>query len=177
MRMTILALGCVLALSAQDSPFPKPTAHHLAMKDQAGTWTAVAKMYMEPGKPPMISKGTETNTLVAGGLWLKSELRAEMMGQMFEGHGLFGYDTQQNAHVGAWVDGSGTWMAVTKGTCSKDCKELTLFFDGYDEAGKPTAFKEVHTQVDKDHRHIAMFTKGKDGAFVRMMEMEYLRAK
>jgi Protein of unknown function (DUF1579) len=177
MRKQLLILGCVLALSAQDSPFPKPTAHHLAMKDQVGTWTAVARMYMEPGKPPMVSKGTETNTLVAGGLWLKSELRAEMMGLAFEGHGLFGYDTQVNAHVGAWVDNSGTWMAVTKGTCAKDCKEQTTFFEGYDEAGKHATFKEIHTQVDRDHRTMVMFTKAKDGSFVRNMDMEYTRAK
>ena len=59
MRAQVLALGCILALSAQESPFPKPTVHHLAMKDMVGTWTAVARMYMEPGKPPMVSKGTE----------------------------------------------------------------------------------------------------------------------
>jgi hypothetical protein len=177
MRRLFLTLGCVLALTAQENPFPKPTAHHLAMKDQAGTWTAVAKMYLEPGKPPLISKGTETNLLVAGNLWLKSELRADMMGQVFEGHGLFGYDTQLKAHVGTWVDCSGTWMAVTRGTCTKDCQEQTLYFDGYDETGKPAAFKEVHTQVDRDHRSLVMFTKAKDGSFVRMMEMEYVRAK
>ncbi len=177
MRKLLLSFGCVLALSAQDSPFPKPNAHHLAMKDQAGTWIAVAKMYMEPGKPPMVSKGTETNTLVAGGLWLKSELRAEMMGQMFEGHGLFGYDTQVKAHVGTWVDCSGTWMAITKGTCAKDCKEQTSFFEGYDEAGKPSTCKEVHTQADRDHRNMVMYTKAKDGTFVRIMEIEYVRAK
>jgi hypothetical protein len=177
MRKLFLFLGCVLALSAQESPFPKPTAHHLAMKDQAGTWTAVAKMYMEPGKPPMVSKGTETNTLVAGGLWLKSEMRSEMMGQLFEGHGLFGYDTLAKAHVGSWVDSSGTWMAVTKGTCSKDCKEQTIFFDGYDEAGNTTTHKEIHTQVDRDHRTMVIFVKGKDGAFTKMMEMEYVRSK
>lgn len=177
MRAIILALGCVLAASAQESPFPKPTSHHLAMKDQAGTWTAVAKMYMDPSKPPMVSRGTETNTLVAGGFWLKSELRAEMMGQTFEGHGFFGYDTRQNAHVGSWVDSSDTWMAVTKGTCAKDCRELTLFFEGYDGAGKPTIHKEIHTQVDRDHRTMVMFMKAKDGAFVKVMEMEYTRVK
>jgi hypothetical protein len=52
MRALILTLAAALGLSAQESPFPKPTAHHLAMKDMAGTWTAVARMYMEPGKPP-----------------------------------------------------------------------------------------------------------------------------
>jgi hypothetical protein len=177
MRRRLLTLGCVLALSAQENPFPKPTSHHLAMKDQAGTWTAVARMYMEPGKPPMVSKGTETNTVVAGGLWLKSELRAEMMGMAFEGHGLFGYDTHLKAHVGTWVDGAGTWMAFIKGTCSQDCKVQTLFFDAYDEAGKTVTQKEVHTQVDRDHRTISMFTKTKDGTFVRTMDMEYSRVK
>lgn len=177
MRELLLSLGCVLALSAQDSPFAKPTAHHQALKDQVGTWTAVAKMYMDPLKPPMVSKGTEVNTLVAGGLWLKTELRAEMMGQAFEGHGLFGYDTHQNVHVGSWVDNSGTWMAVTRGTCAKDCREQTLFFEGYDEAGKPVTHKETYTQPDRDHRFMAMFVKAKDGSFVRIMDMEYTRAK
>jgi len=177
MRTLILTLGCVLALSAQESPLPKPTSHHLAMKEQAGTWTAVAKMYMDPSKPPVVSKGTEINTLVSGGLWLKSEMRAEMMDQAFEGHGLFGYDTHQNAHVGSWVDNGGTWMAVSKGTCTKDCREMTLFFEGVDEAGKPLTFKETHTQVGHDHRTATMFVKGKDGAFVKLMEMDYTRQK
>ncbi len=177
MRQLLLSLGCILALSAQESPFPKPTPHHLAMKDQAGTWIAVAKMYMDPAKPPMVSKGTETNTLVAGGLWLKSELRAEMMGMAFEGHGLFGYDTRSNAHVGTWVDSSDTWMAVTKGTCAKDCKEQTIYFEGYDEAGKLTTHKEINTQVDRDHRTMVMYSKSKDGTFVKTMELEYTRAK
>jgi hypothetical protein len=125
----------------------------------------------------MVSKGIETNVLVAGGLWLKSELRAEMMGQMFEGHGLFGYDTHQNAHVGVWVDSSGTWMALTKGTCAKDCREQTIFFEGFDEAGRPATQKEIYTQPDRDHRNVVMFSKGKDGAFVRIMELEYTRVK
>lgn len=177
MRHLMLSLGCVLVLSAQDSPFPKPTAHHLAMKEQAGTWTAVARMYGEPGKPPLVSKGTETNVLVAGGLWLKSEMRAEMQGQTFEGHGLFGYDTLQGAHVGTWVDVGGTWMAVSRGTCTKDCREMTLIFEGFDEAGKPQTFKEVHTQVDRDHRSTVMFAKTKDGALVKLMDLEYTRVK
>ncbi len=65
-------------------------------------------MYMEPGKPPMVSEGTETNTLVAGGLWLKSEL---------------------------------------------------------------------HALVDKDHRTRSFYMKAKDGSFVKIMDMEYTRAK
>jgi hypothetical protein len=172
----LLTLGG-LSAPAQESPFPKPTSHHLAMKELAGTWDAVVKMYMDPAKPPMESKGTETNTLVAGGLWIKSEIRSEMMGMPFEGYGLFGYDTLAKAHVGSWVDSSGTWMAVTKGTCTKDCREQTTFFEGFDEAGKPMTFKEVHTQPDADHRAMVMFAKGKSGAYLKIMEIAYTRRK
>ncbi|WP_371748450.1 DUF1579 family protein [Geothrix fuzhouensis] len=64
-----------------------------------------------------------------------------------------------------------------QGACAKNCREQTLFFEGYDEAEKPLTLKEVHTQVDGDHRTAIMCVKGKDGAFVKMMEMEYTRAK
>ena len=177
MRTWMAVAACILTLSAQESFSPKPTAHHLAMKDQAGTWKATAKMYFDPAKPPVVSTGTETNTLVAGGLWLRSELKAEMMGQPYEGHGLFGYDTLQHAHVGTWVDNAGTWMALIKGTCDQDCRVQTLFFEAIDEAGKPTPQKEVHTQVDKDHRTLVMYTKAPDGTFVKTMEMAYTRTK
>lgn len=173
----LLALGGALAAQAPESPFPKPTSHHLAMKEMTGTWDAVVKMYMDPAKPPMESKGTETNTLVAGGLWVRSEFRSEMMGTPFEGYGLFGYDTQAKAHVGSWVDSSGTWMAVTKGTCTKDCREQTLVFEGFDEAGKPATYKETHAQPDADHRAMAMFVKGKEGKFHKIMEIAYIRRK
>jgi len=66
---------------------------------------------------------------------------------------------------------------VTKGTCSQDCREQTLFFDGYDEAGRLTTHKEVHVQVDRDHRTMTMFVKAKDGTFKKVMDMEYVRAK
>ncbi len=44
MRKNLLALGCVLALSAQESPFPKPTAHHLAMKAKDGSFVKNMEM-------------------------------------------------------------------------------------------------------------------------------------
>ncbi len=177
MRTWMVIAACIPSLSAQAGFTPKPTAHHLAMKDQVGTWKATARMFFDPAKAPVVSTGTETNTLVAGGLWLRSELKAEMMGQPYEGHGLFGYDTLQHAHVGAWVDNAGTWMAQTRGTCDQDCRVQTLFFEAYDESGKPATQKQVHTQVDKDHRTLVMFTKAPDGSFVKTMEMAYTRVK
>ena len=175
MRTWLLTLGCALSLVAQAGP--KPTQHHLSLKEQAGTWNVVARLYLDPAKAPVISKGVETNTVVAGGLWLKSELRAEMGGQAFEGHGLFGYDTHQGAHVGTWVDSGDTWMALIKGTCTKNCREQTLYFESFGPNGKPVSHKQVYSQLDHDHRSSVLYVQTPKGGFVKQMDMEYVRAK
>ena len=179
MRNILRSLGIFLglALPAQDAGMHEPTRHHKALAAQVGTWVAVARMYVSSTKPPLVSHGTEVNTLVAGGLWLRTELKATLMGSPFEGHGLFGYDTLAKAHVGSWVDSSGTWMAVTRGSCERDCQVQTAFFDGYDEAGRPALHKEVHTQVDANHRTMVMFLRVQDGTWVKSMEMTYTRLK
>ena len=174
MRRTLAILVSSFGLWAQA---PALTPHHLAMKAAAGTWDAVVKMYMEPGKPPAQSTGTEVNTLVAGGFWMKTEFKSEMMGAPFEGHGLFGYDTHKKAHVGSWVDSMGTWMGVSRGPCGKDCAEVTCDMEGYDEKGKKATYREVSTQKDADHRFMTMSIRKKDGKFMKIMEIEYIRRK
>jgi len=175
MRPWLLTLGCALCLAAQGGPLP--TLHHLALHEQAGTWTVVARLFVQSGQPPVVSKGIEINKVVSGGLWLQSELRAEMGGQAFEGHGLSGFDTHQGAHVGSWVDGSDTWMASMKGTCARNCREQTLFFESFGPNRKVVTHKQVHVQVDHDHRSVTLYVQAPKGGFVKEMEMEYVRVK
>lgn len=175
MRFRLLTLLAVLPLTGQDAP--KLTSHHEAMKAMEGTWDAVAKMQVAPGKPPMESKGVEVNTLILNGLWLQTEFKADLGGTPFQGRGLFGYDSLAKKHVGTWVDTMGDWPAITRGTCKNDCKEQTLTFQAYGKDGKPTTIKEVAIQQDADHRTLAMYHKGKDGKFVCTMEIAYTRRK
>ena len=175
MRSWLMTLGCALSLAAQAGP--RPTLHHLALQDQAGTWAVVARLFVQPGQPPVISKGTEVNQVVCNGLWLQSELRAEMAGQAFEGRGFFGYDTHPGAHVGTWVDSGDTWMALIKGTCARNCHEQTLFFEAFGPNGKPVTHKQIYTQQDHNHRSSVLYVQGPKGGFVKEMEMEYVRLK
>lgn len=173
---TPLALALIgLALPAQE--LPKPTPHHLALKAQEGTWDAVVKMYMEPGKPPAISKGVEVNTVVLGGFWLESTFKSEMGGMPFEGRGLFGFDSAAGKHVGTWVDSMSTGQAITTGTCKDGCKEVHLTFEAPGMDGKMTTYKEVAIQKDADHRTMSMSMKRPDGTFIQNMQIEYTRRK
>lgn len=178
MRFAILALLLSTLAWADEAPaYPKPTPHHLAMQALVGTWDAVVTVRTGPGRPPMVSKGTEVNKLLLGGLWLQSEFASEMMGTPFEGRGLFGYDPATGKHVGAWVDSMAMAPSYPSGTCADGCREVTMTFAGQDMHGRNVIFKEVTVQKDPEHRTMTMFTKAKGGKFVQVMEIEYTRRK
>lgn len=177
MRAIALCLAASVSLWSEDPPMPKPDAHHLAMKAAEGTWDAVVKIHMGPGKPPVESKGVEVNKVVAGGFWLQSEFTSEMMGQPFEGRGLFGYDPMTKRHVGTWVDSMSTMQSISSGTCKDGCKEIVSTFKGLGPDNKMTTYREVSVQTDADHRSMTMFMKGKDGKFHQNMEITYTRRK
>ncbi|MFZ1613098.1 MAG: DUF1579 domain-containing protein [Holophaga sp.] len=177
MRIHHLFLALPMFLAAQEAPLPKPTPHHLAMKRMEGTWDAVVKVQMAPGQPPMVSKGVEVNKLVPGGLWLQSEFKSDMMGMPFEGRGLFGYDPALGKHVGTWVDSMVYSLGNPTGTCKDDCKETICYFKGPGMDGKMVTYKEITVEHDADHRTMTMFIKGKKGAFVQNMVIEYTRRK
>ena len=76
---------------AQDPP--KPTAEHEILAADEGTWDATITSFLGgPDGEPTVSKGTEVNTLLAGGLWLVSEFEGDIGGVKFVGRGHFGYD-------------------------------------------------------------------------------------
>jgi hypothetical protein len=178
MRRAMLALLLSsFALSAQEMPLPKPTPHHEAMKNLEGTWDAVVTMQMAPGQPPMVSKASEVNKLLTGGLWLQSEFTSEMMGTPFEGRGLFGYDPATHKHVGTWVDSMTMAPSNTVGTCKDGCKEMTCTFDGLDMKGKKVTYKEISVVQDPDHRTMTMYTKAKGGKYAQTMTIAYTRRK
>ena len=173
MRAPCLLLAASLSLGAQD--FPKPTAHHAAFKALEGTWDAVVTYYVDPAKPPAVSKGVEVNKVVPGGLWIQSEFRSDMMGMPFEGRGLFGYDTAAGRHVGTWVDSFSTSQSIVEGTCKDGCREVTVFFKGPDMTGKTITYKEVNVVKDADHRTMTMYHQGSGGAYTQNMLIEYTR--
>lgn len=177
MRMILLAACATTGLLAQEFSAPKPTAHHLAMKRQVGTWDAVVKAQGAPGQPPMVSKGVEVNTLVPGGLWLTSEFKSDFMGMPFEGRGIFGFDPALGKHVGTWIDSTVMALAHPMGTCKDDCRETTLTFDGPDMTGKTVTYKNVTVEKSPDLRVMTMYVKGQDGTFKPSMEIEYTRRK
>lgn len=169
-------------MGGQDQPMPqapKPGKHHEHIKAFEGKFDFVAKFMMPDGKTEE-SKGTQTNTMGCGGLFLIMDASgAEMMGQKFHGHGLWGYDEQKKKYTSVWVDNMADYVQIGEGECSDEGKTITMWVNikTMEDATKWAKMKEVSKLVDKDHTTLAFSMTGPDGKEMEVGKIEYTRKK
>jgi hypothetical protein len=85
---------------AQDAPkMPAPQKEHEWLKQLEGEWETDAEMVMEPGKPAVKSKGTESIRSL-GGFWSVAEMKCDCLGVPVTGVMTIGYDAQKKKYVG-----------------------------------------------------------------------------
>lgn len=192
---TLTALMCCFALGllaggalAQEAPkpqephqgmapmSPKPGPEHDVLQKDAGVWDATVEMFI-PNAPPSVSKGTETNILGPGGLWLITDFKSDMMGQPFQGHGVSGYDPNKRKYVGTWVDSMSTGLSITESTYDKAANNMTGWLEGPDHTGKMMKMKAVTEYKDADTRIFTMYMHAPDGQLNQTMRITYKRRK
>jgi hypothetical protein len=187
MRLKYAALCLAFSASlagAQDKPappagappMPKAGPEHEVLKADVGTWDATVESFM-PGAPqPMVSKGTETNTLV-GGMWLVTDFKSEMMGQPFQGHGVSGWDPNKKKYVGTWVDTMSTGLGLSESTYDAATKTMNGTFEGPDPTGQIMKMKSTVVVKDPNTRVFTMSGPGPDGKDMTYMRITYNRRK
>jgi hypothetical protein len=173
----VLGLSLAAAVASAQAPAPpKPGPEHEILKTDVGAWDATVESFVPGAAAPMISKGTETNSLV-GGLWLVTEFKADMMGMPFQGHGVTGWDPNKKKYVGSWVDTLTTGLGITESTYDAATKTMTGTFEGPDPSGQIQKMKSVVTYQDADTRTFTMSGTGPDGKDARIMTITYKRKK
>lgn len=180
MRMVAIA-GFVAVLLAGPTPaqdpteFPKPTKQHEWLAQLAGEWNTEAEMVVEPGKPPVKCRGTES-VRVIGGFWIVGEHKADFMGTPMTGLMTVGYDAQKKKFVGTWVCSMCDWLCQYEGHLEGNT--LTLECMGPNPTtGKLVKMKDVMELKDKDTRVITSSMLGEDGKWVQFMTMTSKRKK
>ena len=175
------ALGFVTTTKAQEGPPAfKPMAEHKVLNQEVGTWDATVKAFMSgPTAPPMISKGTEVNRLMTGGLWLISDFSGEVAGVKFEGHGQFGFDPAKKKYVGTWVDSMGPNMSNLEGTYDEKTKTITYLGDGFDSTtNMKYSQRMVTTMKDDGTRGFTLYMKfEKQPEEAKFLEITYTKCK
>jgi hypothetical protein len=155
-----------------------PGAPHKAMQNLVGTWNTTVKMYMNPNAPPTETKGKSTYTSVLDGRYIQEHTEGTFNGMPFHGYGTFGYDNVTKKYVGSWIDSMGTGIMHSTGTSNDG--GTTINWEGTSSdamTGKEQTYRSVMKMVNKDEYHFEMSGPGRDGKEIKMMEIQYTRAK
>lgn len=178
----VMGLGVVavlLSAPAMAQPGSKPTDEHKILASEEGTWDATIKSYMGgPDAEPAVSKGTEVNKVMTGGLWVLSKFEGDFGGMKFEGHGQFGYDPLKKKYVGTWIDSLSPTLSVLEGEYDPKTKTMTYKGEGVAPEGIKFTQRMVTTTKDDGSRVFTLYMKldgSKDEA--RFMEITYRERK
>jgi len=158
-------------------PLPKPGPEHELLKQSLGTWNATVEAWMAPGAPPAVSKGTETNVLTAGGMWLVTDFKGQFMTAPFTGHGVMGYDPGKKKYVSTWVDSMSPGLALGEATYDPTGKVLTGWMEGPDMTGKVEKMKTTTELKADGSRVFTIFGKDQSGKEAPTLRITYTRQK
>lgn len=171
---TVVSLSAGVSFANPDmSQMPKPIAQHQWLQQFVGHWTSDNEIFMEPGKPAMHTKGTETIRPV-GGFWTLSEVKSTMGKQPFNGVMTLGYSPEKQKYIGTWVDSMTSHMWQYEGTVDSTGKVLTLYSEGACPMRPNTIsrFKETIELVNKDHKVFKSFIQLDDGQWMPLMSSQ-----
>ena len=155
---------------------PKPTAEHEWLQKFVGEWESEVEMVMEPGQPPMKSKGANRDRML-GGFWLISEGGNDAMGYKFQL--TLGYDPQKKKYIGTWADSMTSFLWQYEGTVNPAGNILTLNTEGPTPMApdQRTKFREVTEFKNKDLRVFTSSMQGPDGKWNTFLTVTARRKK
>jgi len=156
-----------------------PGEAHKKLDDMVGSWESESQMWMAPGQPPTVSKGTSEMKWILGGRFLQQELTGEMMGMPMNGIGLTGYDNFKKKYIGFWIDNTSTAMYAMEGILDKDGKTITFFGKTDDPVTgeKDKKVKYVTRFINKDKHVFEIHDLSLKSPNTTVVEITYTRRK
>jgi hypothetical protein len=150
-----------------------PGTQHKLLSQMEGTWKATVKTFMDPSKPPDVTEVSCVHKMIMGGRFLQQQCSGQMMNAPWEGTGMTGYDNLKQKYVGTWADSWGTGIMNSEGTETEPGKVITLTSQMQDPMMGVMQLREV-LRIVSDKEHVfEMYTTGKDGKEMKMMEITY----
>jgi hypothetical protein len=152
-----------------------PGAPHKLLAGMAGSWSTRIKTWMGPDSPPMEWTGSCEQKMLLGGRYLQQDFAGEMMGSPYKGIGFTGYDNHTRKYVSTWMDSMSTGIMCFEGTAGADGRTITQTARHDDPVQGPMQWRTVTRIVDDRTFLFEMYSTGKSGKEVKMMEITYTR--
>ena len=159
----------------------QPGPEHAHMAQFAGKWTMNAKMWMEPGAPPMETTGDCTWEMAMDGRYMIEKLDGESMMEgmpAFKGMNVCGYDNISKKYFFAWIDNASTGLFTGWGTSKDGGKTVEYLGECPDcMTGTIKQVKSIVRHVNNDRIEFEMHDKTSEGTWNKTFEAVYTRAK
>lgn len=183
-RLVIASFGLILFVGVSptrgegEPKMPSPQKEHEWLNQFLGEWQCEAECDVEPGKPPVKFKGTESIRSL-GGFWIVADGKGEVMGMPYSNLLTLGYDPAKKKYVGTWVDTMTNYLWKYEGSVDASGKILTLDTEGPCPMaqGKICKFKEVTEFKSKDHRVFTSSRVEDDGKLTKMLTIDSKKTK
>jgi hypothetical protein len=174
--IALLAVAAVASAPVQDMAAPEVLEQHRWLEQLVGEWTVTSEATMVPGAEPMRMESTESVRSL-GGLWILAETTGSDEELSFTAVMMLGYDPDQKAFVGTWVDTLQTHLWTYRGTLDETKKILTLETEG-PAFGDPTQTAQYRDALEikgPDHKVLTSSAKQADGTWTTFLRAEYRR--
>jgi hypothetical protein len=158
--------------------YSTPGEGHRPLERMVGRWTTVTKMWMDPERPAMETRGTAEWSMTLGGRWLVTRYSGEFMGKPFEGVAMTGYDNFREVYISTWTDNVSTGLMSSTGSANGDRTVISLSgtMDEPLTGEKNKRFREVFRLTGPDTFTMEMYDtiEGKD---VKVLEIGHTRTQ
>ena len=154
-----------------------PGAQHKLLARTAGKWKTRTRSWADQDMPPVESDGTSEQIMIFDGRYREQRETGEMMGRVFTGIAISGYNNNSGKYFTAWLDSMSTSLSLFEGTASADGMTITLGSSFNDPIRGPMTHRAVTRIIDNNEYAFEMYGIDKNGKEIKMMETIYTREK
>lgn len=175
----VIPVASAVALQDDETMHASPKLEqHEWLQQLVGEWSVTSEATMVPGAEPMRVEATESVRSI-GDLWVVAEGEAEIQGMPVASVLTLGYDPDQKAFVGTWIDSMQTHMWTYVGQLDGGKRVLTLETEGpsFGDPGEDARYREQLEVLGPDRRTFTSSVQGADGEWTTFMRAEYRRKK
>ena len=146
---------------------------HEHLKPLVGSWEMSINHRMTPELPWEESTAQAEREWIFDRRFVRETVKADFMGQPFEGIGLFGYDNVRKEYCFMWIDNMGTGIMTAPGSSADGGKSIA--FEGTNAnpmtGEKDAWFRHVMRIVSDQENVFEMYAKDKSGKEFKTMEI------
>ena len=151
-----------------------PTAEHVRLKENVGTWRVSCEYFWDPSGKPMKTQGTETVEML-GEFWNVTRFETVVDGKPLSGRATIGYHPDEKKWVGTWIDSFNPRLYHFTGDYDAETKVLTMTTQAPNPVtGEAAPWRTTDEMLSPNEKRFEMFIGGPEGE-VRIASYHYTR--